>query len=118
MSSREWLFRLEDILEALERIQRYSVGLDLQQFATDQRTFDAVIRNLQIIGEAARHIPNSILQQYPDVPWRHMQDMRNILIHEYFGIDVGIIWQTIVHDLPTLRSQLENIRSLTLEDPQ
>lgn len=116
MSSREWLFRLEDILEALERIHGYVKGLDLQQFEADQRTIDAVVRNLEIIGEAARHIPDSITQEYPLIPWRYMRDMRNILIHEYFGIDTGIIWQTIAQDLPVLQSQLELVKNKILEE--
>jgi uncharacterized protein with HEPN domain len=92
MSSREWLFRLEDILDALENVQKYIEGLDLQQFKSDQRTIDAVVRNLEIIGEAARHIPNTIIQEYPHIPWKHIRDMRNVLIHEYFGVDISIIW--------------------------
>lgn len=108
MSSREWLFRLEDILDALNRIQDYIKGLDIQQFEADQRTIDAVVRNLAIIGEAARHIPNSIIQEHPVIPWKYMRDMRNILIHEYFGIDTGIIWQTITQDLPMLLSAAVN----------
>jgi len=110
MSSRDWLFRLEDILEALERINQYIQDLDLRQFGTDQRTVDAVIRNLEIIGEAARHVPDFIEKEYPSVPWRHIRGMRNILIHEYFGVDIGIIWQTIAYDLPPLRDELEKIK--------
>jgi uncharacterized protein with HEPN domain len=110
MSSREWLFRLEDILDALERIDEYIQGLDLQTFEADQRTIDAVVRNLEIIGEAARHIPGFIVQAYPTVPWRHIRDMRNLLIHEYFGVDLKIIWRTISYDLPFLRSQLKQIK--------
>ncbi|MBP9692870.1 MAG: DUF86 domain-containing protein [Alphaproteobacteria bacterium] len=111
MSSRDWLFRLEDILDALRLVQQYIKDLDFQQFESDQRTKDAVIRNLEIIGEAARHIPNFIVQEYPNIPWRHIRDMRNILIHEYFGIDMDIIWQTLIHDLPFLQSQIEQIKT-------
>lgn len=111
MSSREWLFRLEDILDALERIQNYIKGLDLVKFETDQKTIDAVVRNLEIIGEAARHIPDAVIQEYPNIPWRHMRDMRNILIHEYFGLDTSIIWETISYDLPILKSQLEVVKN-------
>lgn len=113
MSSREWLFRLDDTLDALRRIQSYIKGLNLQQFEEDQRTIDAVVRNLEIIGEAARHIPDSVLQEYPDIPWRYM---RNMLIDKYFGVDTGIIWQTITHDLPILQSQLESVKNKTLEE--
>ncbi len=91
MSFREWLFRVDDILDALVRIQQYIHGFDLQKFESDQRTIDAVIRNLEIIGEAARHIPEFITSEYDDIPWRYMKDMRNILIHEYFGVHTEII---------------------------
>jgi uncharacterized protein with HEPN domain len=110
MSSREWLFRLDDILDALGRIQQYTLNLDLQLFESDQRTIDAVVRNLEIIGEASRHVPESIVREYAHIPWKYMRDMRNILIHEYFGIHTEIIWQTIVHDLPPLKLQLEQIK--------
>jgi len=109
MSSRKWLFRLEDILGALERIHNYTQGMDLDHFKSDQRTIDAVVRNLEIIGEAAKHIHNSIIQEYPCVPWKYMKGMRNILIHEYFGINSDIIWHTVRYDLPPLKSQLEKI---------
>ena len=99
MSSREWIFRLEDILNALVRIQQYTQGFDLKRFDEDQRTIDAVVRNFEIIGEAARHIPEAITKKYPEVPWKYMKDMRNILIHEYFGIHTEIIWQTIIDDM-------------------
>jgi len=109
MSSREWVFRIEDILESLERIYKYTHEIHLDQFKSDQRTIDAVVRNLEIIGEAARHVPDSIVQEYAEIPWKYMMGMRNILIHEYFGVNVEIIWQTIKHDLPPLKSQLVNI---------
>lgn len=115
MSSRDWLFRLDDILESLERINEYTEGLNLQDFEEDQRTIDAVVRNLEIIGEGTRLIPNFIEKEYPTVPWRHMRDMRNILIHEYFEVDIEIIWQTISQDLPFLKSQLEDIKKDQLQ---
>jgi hypothetical protein len=113
MSFREWLFRLDDILTSVERIEEYIADMDFQQFETDQLTIDAVIRNLAIVGEAARHIPDSEIQKYHYIPWKHIRDMRNILIHEYFGIDMEIIWQTVTHDLPLLKPQLEDIKKVT-----
>jgi uncharacterized protein with HEPN domain len=110
MSSREWIFRLDDILNALERVEEYTKGLDFKKFEADQRTIDAVIRNLEVVGEAARHIPEVITVDYPSVPWRSLRDMRNILIHEYFGIHTEIIWETICQDLPDLRDQLQQIK--------
>ena len=109
MSSRVWLFRIQDILDALERIDQYIQGTDLNQFKSDQRTIDAVVRNLEIIGEAASRIPEPIIQNHHQIPWKYMKAMRNLLIHEYFGVNVEIIWQTIKHDLPPLKHQLREI---------
>lgn len=105
MSSRDWLLRLDDILEAIERINRYTQGLDFQKFEEDQRTVDAVIRNFEIIGEAARQIPAFIENDYPIIPWNNIRDMRYILIHVYFEVDMEIIWRTISHNLPFLKSR-------------
>jgi uncharacterized protein with HEPN domain len=79
MSSREWMFRLEDILDALERIHQYTHEIDFGKFKSDQRTIDATIRNLEVIGEAARHVPGSITQEYSEIPWKYMIGMRNLL---------------------------------------
>lgn len=110
MSSREWLFRIDDILNALTHIQEYTMGYTLEKFESDQRTIDAVIRNLEVIGEASRHIPDSVTKKYSEVPWRYMRDMRNLLIHEYFGVHPQIIWKTIVSDLPPLKLKLKKIK--------
>jgi len=86
MPSRERLFRLNDILDALARIHEYTISFNLHLFELGQRTIDAVLRKLEIIGEAVRHVPGSLVQEYSHTPWKYMLDMRNILIHEYFGI--------------------------------
>ena len=109
MSSRDWFFRIEDILDALGRINQYIQGIDLDQFKSDQRTIDAVVRNLEIIGEATRHIPEPIIQNHHQIPWKYMMGMRNLLIHEYFGVNVEILWQTVKHDLPPLKHHLGEI---------
>jgi uncharacterized protein with HEPN domain len=97
------------MLEALERINLYCEGLNLQSFMQDQRTIDAVIRNLEIIGEAVKHVPEDIIQEYPSIPWQLIKGMRNILAHEYFGVDNEILWQTITQDLPPLSPMLKQI---------
>lgn len=94
MSPRSWILRIEDILEAIAKIEQYTEGITFETFTTDDRTIDAVIRNLEIIGEAARHLPNEVADRYPQVPWNDMRGMRNILIHEYFGVSLPIIWHT------------------------
>lgn len=70
---------------------------------------DAVIRNIEIIGEAAAHVPENIQEQYADIPWYQMKDMRNILIHEYFGIDMDVLWRTVQEDLPALKAKIQKI---------
>ncbi|MCD6527771.1 MAG: DUF86 domain-containing protein [Desulfuromonas sp.] len=109
MSARTWEFRIQDILEALTRIESYVRSITYEQWVNDDKTVDAVIRNLEIIGEASNHIPQAIQNAYSDIPWEQMRGMRNLLIHEYFGVDIEIIWKTVVNDLPGLRKQLENV---------
>lgn len=103
MSTRNWPLRFEDILEAIGRIQHYTDGLSYDQWQNDQKTIDAVIRNIEIIGEAANHVPPEIQNLHPDIPWRKMKGIRNILIHEYFGVDAEVLWKTTQEDLPELR---------------
>jgi uncharacterized protein with HEPN domain len=103
---REWRARVEDILEAIAKIERYVEGLNYEQFQADPKTVDAVVRNLEVIGEAVRHLAGAAENLPPGVPWLDIAGMRNILIHEYFGVDSNIIWQTIKQDLPELRKQL------------
>ncbi len=109
MRSRHWRLRLEDVLEAITRIERYTTGMDLQALEADDKTVDAVVRNLEIIGEAARHVPQEAREEHAHVPWDTMQGMRNVLIHEYFGVSLPIIWHTIKHDLPPLVPLLREI---------
>ena len=109
MSPRDWQFRFEDIFEALERITEYVDGLDIDTWLEDRKTIDAVVRNFEIIGEAAANVPENIQEQFPEVPWYQMKAMRNVLIHEYFGVDNEVIWRTIQDDLPPLLKKVEKI---------
>jgi uncharacterized protein with HEPN domain len=97
---RSWRLRIEDILESIEKIERYSFGLSFEEFRADDKTFDAVARNFGIIGEAARHVPAEIADRHPDIPWSHMRGMRNIVVHEYFGADAEIMWETLRTEFP------------------
>jgi uncharacterized protein with HEPN domain len=101
--------RIEDIHEALERITEYVAGLDQSSWQNDRKTIDAVIRNLEIIGEAAIHVPSDVQEQNMDIPWHQMKGMRNLLIHEYFGVDIEVLWKTIQEDIPPLLSQISKL---------
>jgi uncharacterized protein with HEPN domain len=102
MPPRSWRVRIEDILEAMSNIELYVAGLKYTTFRADRKTVDAVERNLEIIGEATANLPDEILDRWPEVPWRYMRGLRNLLVHEYFGVDLSILWQTVQEDLPPL----------------
>ena len=106
MSSKDWRVRVEDMLEAIERIGRYIEAMSAAEFLADERTQDAVIRNLEILGEASKRIPSAITQRHPKIPWSRIGDMRNILVHEYHSVDPAIILDSARHDLPPLAAPL------------
>lgn len=108
--SRDWSFRIQDILSAIEKIEEYTSKMTFLQFKKNQLVIDAVIRNFEIIGEASNHIPITIQNLHPNVPWRQMISLRNFLIHEYFGIDLNIIWQTARIHLPELKKILNSLK--------
>ena len=107
MPARDWKFRIEDIIGNIQEVLELTQGMDFTTFSEDNRTVKAVLFNLAIIGEAARRVPAKITEKYPFLPWRVMGDLRNIVIHEYFGVDLKIIWETIRHDLPRFLSLKE-----------
>jgi uncharacterized protein with HEPN domain len=96
-------------LECIAKIQRHTQGYDFDDFESDDKTIDSVLRNLEIIGEATRHIPREIKARYANLPWKEMQGMRNIVIHEYHGVNLKIIWQTVTGDLPSIVPLLTRI---------
>ncbi|RLE94618.1 MAG: hypothetical protein DRN04_02690 [Thermoprotei archaeon] len=109
MSKRDFKLFLYDILEAIERIENYTKNMSYRDFLRDRKTQDAVIRNLEIIGEAAKNLPKNIKKRYPKIPWRALSEMRDKLIHAYFGVSLSIVWETIKNDLPVLKQQVESI---------
>lgn len=109
MRRRQWKLYIEDILEAIVRIERYTQGMDLEGFRASDITVDAVIRNFTIIGEAARQIPPEIEKANSDIPWDKMRALRNIVVHQYFGVDASILWETLRHDLPPLTPRLRRV---------
>jgi len=106
---RRWDLRIKDMIASIEHIMAYTSGLDFKQFQLDRKTVDAVVRNFEIIGEAAAHVPAEIVADYSKIPWQDIRDMRNLMIHEYFGINEKIVWHTIQEDLSPLIVQLNEI---------
>lgn len=102
MSPRDWKRRVEDILEAISNATSYVEGMTCEQFASDKKTIRAATYELGVIGEAVRHIPAEVRDRYVELPWGKMQAIRNVVVHEYFRVDINILWQTIQHDLPAL----------------
>ncbi len=100
---------VSDMLTAIHSIEAFTVGMDFETFAADDKTTSAVVRKLEILGEAAKQIPLIIREKYPHLPWKEMAGMRDKLIHFYFGVDNRLVWQTITERLPTLQSELETL---------
>jgi len=96
-----------NILEAIAKIESYTGEMSYDEFIKDGKTRDAVIRNLEIVGEAVKNIPDDIKENYPDIPWKAIAGMRDKLIHSYFGVSISIVWETIKNDLPSLKRQIE-----------
>ncbi|MFB3924225.1 MAG: DUF86 domain-containing protein [Terriglobia bacterium] len=106
---RDYKVSLEDILDAIRKIRTYTTGLTLQTFRQDPKTFDAVVRNLEIIGEAVKRLPEGARAQHPEIDWKRVGRLRDILIHEYFGVDAEIIWDVVENKLGTLETAVQNI---------
>lgn len=104
---------LDDIIESAAKIKSYTAGLSYKDFLNDDKTIDAVLRNLEIIGEAATKIPENIRQQRSDIEWYKVIGLRNILIHQYSGVDLEIGWQIIFQKLPLFERQIRNILEST-----
>lgn len=101
---------VEHMLESIERIESYTEDVDERAFKRSPLIQDAVIRHLEVVGEAATRVSDDAQDRYDDIPWRDITGMRNKLIHGYFGVDVDVVWETVVEDLPPLKAQLERIR--------
>lgn len=103
---------INDLREAFGKIEVFSEGIkDLEDFTKDEKTALAIIKLLENIGEAAKNVPHAIKSKYPDVPWEDMAGMRDILIHEYFGIDYEVVWKTIKDDLPRVKPIIHQIEN-------
>jgi len=109
MSKRSNRLYCRDILESGEAIKNYVEGIDFRDFTQDRMRHSAVIREFEIIGEAVGKLSDTLKQAFPEVPWQDIKDFRNLLIHEYFGVDLEIVWNTIHNDLPMLMGAVQKI---------
>jgi len=109
MSERADVEFLADTKEAVLRINAYTQDLSYEQFLEDKKTQDAVVRNLEIIGEAAKNISEELKKKYPQIRWKDLAGVRDKLIHHYFGVNFDIVWNIVKQELPELLSQLEEI---------
>ena len=101
--------RLTDILEAIAKVELYVRGMDATAFVNDPRTIDAVIHNIQIIGEAVSALEPGITNRYPEIPWINIVSMRHLLVHGYFGVDFDIVWDTASRDMAPLRAVVQRM---------
>jgi len=106
---RDYRVYFEDILGAIRKISQYTSGFTIEQLKTDSKTFDAVLRNLEIIGEAIKKIPPEFQKKQPTIEWKKISGLRDILIHHYFAVDVDIIWDVLQNKLPVLEQQIGEI---------
>lgn len=113
--SRDWRLYVEDIAAACAKIEDYTVGMTQEVFVADTRTFDAVVRNLEIIGEASKRIPVDVQQRIPSIDWRKMAGLRDVLAHAYFGIDNDILWDIVTHHVPVLDAAVRRFRQDSTE---
>ena len=106
---RNYEIYLEDVLEAINRIQAYMEGITRTEFESDLMRFDAIIRNLEVIGEAVKQVPESLRKEYPSVEWRKIAGLRDILIHRYFDVNIEIVWEIVQSDTPVLKTKIEQM---------
>ncbi|MDB9526001.1 DUF86 domain-containing protein [Oscillatoria sp. CS-180] len=115
MSSRDWQQRVQDILTAIDSIQNRLQGLSFEDFVTNDVLVESVLYQLIVIGEAAINIPSAVKAENPKLPWRKMSDMRNIMAHEYFRVEMGIVWETVQTNLPPLIEPLNALLDIDHE---
>jgi uncharacterized protein with HEPN domain len=117
---RDYKLYLHDIIEACHHIQEFVEDVDFERFLDDDKTSSAVIRKFEVIGEAAKNIPEFITEKYPKIEWKDMAGMRDRLIHGYFGVDLVLVWETIKYDVPriiaVISQILEDIPDLKIDE--
>lgn len=106
---RQYKIYFNDIIESIEKIENYVKGLDYEKFTKNSLVVDAVIRNLAIIGEAVKKIPSDVKKKHNEIEWKKVAGLRDILVHEYSGVNLKIIWDIIEHKIPELKNSINNI---------
>jgi len=102
-------FYIEHILEAIGKIKKFTQGLDKAEFLENELVKDAVVRNIEIIGEAVKNLPDGFKKVHPEIPWKDISGMRDRIVHFYFGLDFDVVWDTIKNDLPDLEKKMRNL---------
>lgn len=109
MSKRDTSLLLEDMIDSANKIERYTTGMSYEAFTNDEKTIDAVVRNFEIIGEAANRLGTDFHESHKEIEWQRIRGFRNRIVHHYFGIDYEIVWSIIQNDLGNLKSQLVDL---------
>lgn len=109
MKNRDYKIYIEDILENIKIAENFIKHISFEKFSKDKKTAYAVVRCIEIIGEATKHIPNSIRKKYPKIPWKRMAGMRDKLVHEYFGVVLKVVWKTVKEEMPIIKPLIKKI---------
>jgi uncharacterized protein with HEPN domain len=107
--NRNWEDYIEDLAEAIDTIEEFINNTSYEEFIRDKKTYYAVVRSLEIIGEATKNIPDSVRARYPGVPWKDMAGTRDKVIHHYFGVDLKVVWKTVTDDIPFIKPMIRGI---------
>lgn len=107
---------IEHIIESIELIETYAQKKTYREFKNSTQLQDSIIRRLEIIGEAIKNIPKKVRQRYPSIPWKKVAGMRDILIHEYFGVDMRLTWEAVKKNLPELKKQILEVKNAIAKD--
>ena len=109
MKERDFTDYIKDILISMQDVEEFTSGITFEDFLKDKKTIKAVIRSLEVLGEASKKIPDDVKTRYPRIPWKRMAGMRDKLIHEYFGVDLEIVWNAAKKELPPVKSSIEEL---------